>query len=168
MNDQIGSGVMWYYKCRFCSKSFAKPPNTYQTLYDHRDGAETRPVCPKRHVAIKNGIKLDLSWPEQQNAQKAQTNTLDRFVVKQVFSVKNLNLMLVIWVLRHALPWARFEDTILRAALWFSNPLATMYSATWAAQAAQRLYAGLQKQVLRDIIVHLFSAWLFLLLASHS
>lgn len=150
---------MRYYRCRFCSESFAKSANTYQTLYAHRDGAKTRPVCVKRHIAINQGFKLDPSWSEQQKAKQKQTNTLDQFVIKQPFGTKNMNLMLVIWILRHALPWARFEDTTLRATLWYSNPLATIYSSTWAAHAAQRLYIGLQKKALQDVLV----SFLFLL-----
>lgn len=100
---------------------------------------------------------MNKSWAEQQKVRKEQTNNLDRFVVKQPFGVKNLNLMLVIWVLRHALPWARFEDCTLRAAFWFANPLANIYSAAWAAQGAQRLYIGLQSNVLSSILVRFVS-----------
>jgi hypothetical protein len=102
-------------------------------------------------------MDLPPSWQEQQQTLiSSSSGTLDSFVSKDKFSVDLLNVVCVIWVVRHALPWARFQDVGLRAAFRMSNVSATLRSPVWAANTAKRLYCGMQNTVLQMIKVSFF------------
>jgi hypothetical protein len=60
---------------------------------------------------------------------------------------------MVYWVIKHSLPWSRFEDPTLFIALDHVDPNTKLNSRMWAANTAQPLYLSLQKKVLDDIKV---------------
>jgi hypothetical protein len=107
-------------------------------------------------------MDLPPTWEELERSAQAETSgTLDRFVSRDRFSADLLNLMCVLWVIRQALPWARFQDVALRAAFRLANVSAALRSAVWAANAAKRLYWGLQQTVLETIKVSLVLSFCF-------
>lgn len=69
------------------------------------------------------------------------------------FNVDILNVLLVIWLLRHALPWVRFQDPTLRAAFHLTHGKADLRSPTWAAATAKELYSSLYDQLISQIKV---------------
>ncbi|PLW27280.1 hypothetical protein PCASD_18821 [Puccinia coronata f. sp. avenae] len=73
------------------------------------------------------------------------------FVTKGRFDNNTFNKLMVIWIIRHSLPWARFNDDTLRINIDFLNSHAKLHSQTWAATTSQSLYLNLQKSVLDDI-----------------
>lgn len=69
---------------------------------------------------------------------------------------------MVIWILRHALAFAWFEDQILRGSFKLSNWQATLQTPTWADSMSKELYAGLSTSLIDEIkvfIVFLFSSF---------
>lgn len=64
-----------------------------------------------------------------------------------------LNILLVLWIIRHALAWMRFSDPILRSAFKLSNQAADMRSPTWAAQTAKKIHKALHVEVLKSLKV---------------
>ncbi|KNE93751.1 hypothetical protein PSTG_12854 [Puccinia striiformis f. sp. tritici PST-78] len=59
--------------------------------------------------------------------------------------------ILVIWQVRHALPWSRIKDAELRAAFLYANKDARLYLQRWSADEAKQLYAGLRKKVFEEL-----------------
>lgn len=78
---------------------------------------------------------------------------MDGFVSRQQFSVETQNRILVIWLIRRALPWARMEDLELRAAFHFGNVSSVICSASWASRAARELYTTLKASALELVLV---------------
>ncbi|KAA1121248.1 hypothetical protein PGTUg99_050271 [Puccinia graminis f. sp. tritici] len=58
---------------------------------------------------------------------------------------------MVFWLIRHCLPWARFEDRTLRIAMDYVDSTTKLHSRTWAAETAHKLYLAQQRTVLEDI-----------------
>lgn len=79
--------------------------------------------------------------------------TLDVFLSQATFSLDLLNFVMVIWLLRQALAFTRFEDPILRAAFKLSNRQATLRSGKWAASMAHELYSCLRDKAISDLMV---------------
>lgn len=105
-------------------------------------------------------MQLPKSWAEEQievaqNVEKGQS-TLDGYLLKQTFSVDLANTVLVIWILRHALPFNRFYDPPLRAAFKLANQKADLQTPTWAAGVAKELYAKMNESVISLVYVSYF------------
>lgn len=146
------------YPCLWCKEVFTRGRKTNSNLYGHRDGEPDRLPCPGRKRAIKAGMKLPPTYQESQKAKMAETASgqmMQAFINKPKFSVEILNVILVIWIVRHAIAWQRFSDFTLRAAFKLSNPGADMWSPTWAAKTAKRLYNSLHSAVLQRVLVSL-------------
>lgn len=116
-------------------------------------------MCPGRRRAAKTIPNLPPTYPERQAqaaaaAKGAQKNaTLDGFVSKHKFSLETLNGVMVIWLLQHALPWARMDDHPLRAAFRLANVSASLRSSVWAARAAITLFDDMQNNVVHMLKV---------------
>lgn len=108
-----------------------------------------------RHKAIAAGVILPPSYAERQEAKK-KNSTLKSYFNGPTFTVDLLNMILVIWLVRHALPWARFEDPSLRAAFYTINRGAVICSRTWAAQQSVLLYSDLHSKALSAVRVSHF------------
>ncbi|KAI7939363.1 hypothetical protein MJO29_014099 [Puccinia striiformis f. sp. tritici] len=155
--DQIEEGAFTY-KCKWCPKSVRVNKSTDSNLKTHRDGSlhgnQLRKSCVGRAKAITQGANLPES-AEQKDAAKVKKagpgGTLTNYVQKGRFDVKVMNQILVFWIIRHALPWARFADYLLSVAIDYCNPNARVYTRTWAANQARKLYVTLQRQVITDI-----------------
>jgi hypothetical protein len=104
-------------------------------------------------------MELPPTYQELQKAEAKKTaggKFMDSFLDRPVFSVQMLNVLLVLWIIRHALPWMRFSDPILRGAFKLANPSADMRSPTWAAQTAKKVYKSLHSEVLQKVKVSFF------------
>lgn len=142
------------FKCRWCKGSFVRGARSHYNLYAHRDGAKGRAVCPRRARVIQSGMKLPKTW-QQDQAENAQAlnqangqSTLDAFLSEPTFSVELCNIVLVIWILWHALPFNRFYDCPLRAAFKLANRRADLRTPTWAANISKELYLTLSSAVI--------------------
>ncbi|KAI9622452.1 hypothetical protein H4Q26_015131, partial [Puccinia striiformis f. sp. tritici PST-130] len=146
------------YKCRWCPKSVQVPLSSISNLKTHRDGSigqtGVRKACPGRHRAIVDGGKFPPSADEEDSAAKKKqnaTSTLTAFTQKGRFDNATLNKILVFWIIRQSLPWNRFSDYLLGVAIDYCNANADVYSRTWAATYAHKLYINLQGKVIQDI-----------------
>lgn len=118
-------------------------------------------MCPNRHLALREGLDLPRTWQQQQDeiVRVASTNpqsTLDSFLSQSTFSVELFNTVLVLWLLRHALPFSRFNDPALRAAFKLSNQSAMVRGTTWASETAKGIYQGLSVAVIDQLRVSHF------------
>ncbi|KNF04645.1 hypothetical protein PSTG_02132 [Puccinia striiformis f. sp. tritici PST-78] len=150
------------YKCRWCPKSVRVNDSTDSNLKTHRDGAinrtHLRKACAGRAKAMAQGEKLPTSADEKfaakakdkKDAQPA-SGTLIAYVTKGRFDTNTMNKILLFWIIRQSLPWARFDDFLLRVAFDYCNANTKVFSRTWAAQNARKLYLTLQHQVIADI-----------------
>ncbi|OAV90892.1 hypothetical protein PTTG_28167 [Puccinia triticina 1-1 BBBD Race 1] len=148
------------YRCRWCPKSVQVPLSTISNLKTHCDGSinETgfRKACLGRSKAIAEGGNFPPSAEEMMTENKKKegaSGTLVNFVQKGRFDNKTFNKLLVFWLIRHSLPWARFGDYSLGVTFDYSNATTHVFSETWAALEARRLYIDLQKQVISQIHV---------------
>ncbi|POW22985.1 hypothetical protein PSHT_00715 [Puccinia striiformis] len=104
--------------------------------------------------AIVDGGKFPPSADEEDSAAKKKqnaTSTLTAFTQKGRFDNATLNKILVFWIIRQSLPWNRFSDYLLGVAIDYCNANADVYSRTWAATYAHKLYINLQGKVIQDI-----------------
>lgn len=112
-----------------------------------------------RHKAIAAGVQLPLSYQERLDQEKKESKgTLDSFVKGPTFTVDLLNLILVVWIVRHALPWARFEDVALRAAFYTANRGATVRSTCWASKQSVQLFSALHDKAITTLQVSFFNS----------
>lgn len=150
-----------FYKCRWCLGRFICGLRTYYNLYAHRDGAKGQSACPRRLQAIAAGIHLPLTWAQEQVQTAAALNelhgqpTLDAFLSQATFSVDLCNTVLVMWILKHALPFNGFYDVPLRAAFKLANLRAELRTPTWAAGVAKELYLSLSSAAIALVYVSL-------------
>lgn len=87
------------------------------------------------------------------SATNSSAALMNAFITRPPFSVDTLNVLLAIWVLRHALPWVQFHDPTLRAAFHLTHAKADLRSSTWAASTAKELYFSMYDQLLSKITV---------------
>lgn len=106
-----------------------------------------------RHKAIKAGFILPPLYDKQMEAEKTKNPTLDYFVSGPVFSVDLPNMILVLWIVRHALPWIHFEDPAFRAAFYCANRSAVVRSTAWATKQSIKLFAGLHNKAINNLKV---------------
>ncbi|OAV96388.1 hypothetical protein PTTG_04041, partial [Puccinia triticina 1-1 BBBD Race 1] len=145
------------YKCRWCPKSVRTPLSTSSNLKTHCDGlknaSRTRKGCPGRAKAIADGAKLPPSAEESvaQTKKEKESGTLTAYIQKGRFDIKTLNKIVLFWMIRQSLPWTCIDDFFLGVAFDYSNATAELYSRTWAAVSAWKLYLNLQSKMLKDI-----------------
>ncbi|KAI9608797.1 hypothetical protein H4Q26_004985 [Puccinia striiformis f. sp. tritici PST-130] len=116
-------------------------------------GREKNHGCKNRAKAKKAGHRLPETVAERlaREAQDSKQTKLTGFVPTKRFECRVLNQILVIWQVRHALPWSRIEDAELRAAFLYANKDARLYTQRWSADEAKQLYAGLWKKVFEEL-----------------
>ncbi|KNE97133.1 hypothetical protein PSTG_09560 [Puccinia striiformis f. sp. tritici PST-78] len=156
-DDQVKEGALTY-KCRWCPKSVRVNGSTDSNLKTHRDGAinrnRLRKSCPGRGKAVIQGANLPISSDEKAAAKEKKTTpsgTLTAYVTKGKFDINTMNKILLFWIIRQSLPWSRFGDYLLGVAFDYSNPNSKVFSRTWAAFNARKLYLSLQFKVISDI-----------------
>ncbi|OAV87400.1 hypothetical protein PTTG_29445, partial [Puccinia triticina 1-1 BBBD Race 1] len=67
-----------------------------------------------------------------------------KFLKNTSFDNRTLNQIVVMWLIRSSLPWMRIEDRLLGIAFDYARKGITLYSRTWAAEEAHRLYLNLK------------------------
>ncbi|KAH9823091.1 hypothetical protein DFH28DRAFT_1172128 [Melampsora americana] len=110
------TGIKQKLTCKWCNRTFTRGDNGNLNLYGHRDGYKKRKPCAGRQSAIKAGVYLPPTWKKLNEPVQVAIkpgNTIKLFLSASTFSVELLNVILVIWILRHALPWMRFQDPTL-------------------------------------------------------
>jgi hypothetical protein len=153
------------YKCRWCQKNVAGQQSSNSNLKTHRDGSNIkgliRPACPGRGKAISQGAKLPETAAEAAAAAEpsaqGSTKTLTNFLTKSKFDNDTFNKILVLWIIRHSLPWVRINDYLLKVVFDYANQNTKVLSRTWASQKAHLLYLGLKNRVMSDIKVSLMA-----------
>ena len=131
---------------------YKKGPHTRSNLYKHRDGAAGRAPCKERNRAIKNGARLPVTVKEK-DAQTKKRAALDKLVGSSNFENRTLNQILVMWLMELALPWIRLENALLSILFSYAQDNVKLYSRTWAATEAHRLYINLQTKVISSLAV---------------
>ncbi|POW09424.1 hypothetical protein PSTT_06841, partial [Puccinia striiformis] len=140
-----------FYKCKWCSKPYKKGASGRANLRVHRDGGVGRSACPGRCSAIEtSGANLPRTWKEVQ-ADK-QKSTLSNFVNSVAFDNRVLNQILVIWLILALLPWMRLEDALLQISFNYARQGIKLFTRTWAATEAHRLYVNLQEKVMSNLL----------------
>ncbi|KAI9619329.1 hypothetical protein H4Q26_012013 [Puccinia striiformis f. sp. tritici PST-130] len=131
-DDQVKPGALTY-KCRWCPNSVRVNGSTDLNLKTHRDGAinqnRVRKACTGQGKAVIEGANLPISSDDKAEEKKAvPTGTLTVYVTKGKFDINTLNKILLFWIIRQSLPWARFGDYLLGVAFDFSNAHAKVFS----------------------------------------
>ncbi|POV95693.1 hypothetical protein PSHT_15522 [Puccinia striiformis] len=145
------------FRCKWCRVPYRIHETSRANLRTHRDGAKqagkNNHGCKNRAKAKKAGHRLPETVAERlaREAQDSKQTKLTGFVPTKRFECRVLNQILVIWQVRHALPWSRIEDAKLRAAFLYANKDARLYSRRWSADEAKQLYAGLRKKVFEEL-----------------
>ncbi|PLW42809.1 hypothetical protein PCANC_07968 [Puccinia coronata f. sp. avenae] len=65
--------------------------------------------------------------------------------------IRCMNQILVMWLIFSSLPWNRISDRLLGIAFGYSRKGVGIYSRTWAASEAQRLYLNLKEKVMKKL-----------------
>ncbi|KAI7963367.1 hypothetical protein MJO29_003794 [Puccinia striiformis f. sp. tritici] len=145
------------FRCKWCRVPYRIHETSRANLRTHRDGAKqagkNNHGCKNRAKAKKAGHRLPETVAERlaREAQDSKQTKLTGFVPTKRFECRVLNQILVIWQVRHALPWSRIEDAELRAAFLYANKDARLYTQRWSADEAKQLYAGLWKKVFEEL-----------------
>jgi hypothetical protein len=79
-----------------------------------------------------------------------------KYLEKSTFDNQTLNQLLAIWLIQSALPWSRIDDLLLEISFNYACRGVKLFSRTWAAKEAHKLYFNLQEQVLSTLKVWLF------------
>jgi hypothetical protein len=86
----------------------------------------------------------------EKNKREKNASALTNLVDSN-FDNRTLNQILVMWLMRSALPWIRIEDTLLAISFNYARHGINLYSRTWAAAEAHRLYVNLQDKVISNL-----------------
>jgi hypothetical protein len=90
---------------------------------------------------------------KEKDAQTKKQAALDKLVGSSNFENRTLNQILVMWLMESALPWIRLKDALLSISFSYARDNVKLYSCTWAATEAHRLYINLQKKVISSLAV---------------
>ncbi|KNE89611.1 hypothetical protein PSTG_16934 [Puccinia striiformis f. sp. tritici PST-78] len=133
-----------YYECRWCGVTYKKGEGTRGNLVKHCDGSSNWAPCSNRADAILAGAKLPLTAKEiaEKGSSAVQLGPFDGRVFNQ---------LLVMWLVRHSLPWNRIEDIDLEVVFRYARPGIKINSRGWAASEAHRLYCNLQDKVISTL-----------------
>jgi hypothetical protein len=162
LSEQDTKGSKINYRCKWCQNTYQAHGSSFGNLKTHQDGStqvdKNARGCPSRAQAIKAGATLPPSVAEKRSSaidpkQRSITAWTEK---KHKFKKTILNQLIVVWQIRHALPWTRIEDEYLRAAFVYANPEATLFGRKWSAQQAKSLYVSLKQNVFSDLKVSLF------------
>ncbi|POW00249.1 hypothetical protein PSHT_13124 [Puccinia striiformis] len=146
------TGEKLMYKCRWCRSIYKKSVGTTCNLKLHRDGNRTRQPCSGRSDAIAAGCKLPITAKQRDSLDVTHhQDTMTEYLKKKPFELKVFNQLLVMWLVRFSLPWSRIEDFILWVAFNYVRRGVHLYTRTWAATEAHRLYMNLQAKVVTTL-----------------
>ncbi|KAA1092966.1 hypothetical protein PGT21_014212 [Puccinia graminis f. sp. tritici] len=143
------------YSCLWCKKEVRVSASSLSNLRVHRDGSrQTGRVsngCPNRAKAIAAGAKLPQTALDEEKKKKGTQEITSHFARVEKFDNIILNRIVVLWLLRQAIPWNRVEDPYLQAAFNYCEPAANLFKRKWAATASRTAYLELQEEVVRQI-----------------
>jgi hypothetical protein len=110
------------------------------------------PNCPK---AIAAGAKLPPTALDVEKTKKknGDGDLTTHFARVEKFNNTILNQIIVLWLLRQAIPWNRVEDPYLKAAFNYFKPAAILFKQKWAANGARKVYLELQEAMLHCLKV---------------
>ena len=109
------------YKCKYCKVQICGAQTSKSNLYCHCDGSKQKECsqvgCGKRHLAIEQGAKLPPTVQELRagGEESNSTKITEFFAPTNKFDNDLFNQMVIMWLIRHALPWSHVEDPELRA-----------------------------------------------------
>ncbi|KAA1077565.1 hypothetical protein PGT21_012046 [Puccinia graminis f. sp. tritici] len=104
-------GKKLYYQCKWCNRRpYKASTRTRSNLFKHRDGDVSRKPCESRDEAIKNGANLPVTIKEK--IEREKNASVLKNLADSNFDNRTLNQILVMWLMRSALPWMRIEDTL--------------------------------------------------------
>lgn len=148
------------FQCRWCKSWFKDGVKGHSNLKGHRDGGLGRTMCKERDSAIKAGANLPKCYDEIMAAEAAteasansKKGTLDSFLDVPKFTVELFNMLIILWLIRQAQPWLRIEDPYLQAAFLLCNSQAVMYSASYAARKAMKIFEEFHNQLISTLQV---------------
>lgn len=134
--------------------------NPFSNLKTHRDGTTTKgrsqTGCPGRDRAIKSGIEVPLSVAEVAASKNKVGGSMAEFVSsgpRPKFDNLTFNQIMMIWLVRTALPWKCIEDPWLRVGIRYLNGDAKLFGRSWAAKEAARLNISMKKIVFHKLSV---------------
>ncbi|POW18524.1 hypothetical protein PSHT_05729 [Puccinia striiformis] len=146
------------FACRWCPKEYLARNQSNFNLRIHRDGAvskgNNRAPCPGRSKAISAGANLPptaTQLAEEAGKPEVAANSVIAYTKRGVFDNMTLNKLIVIWLVRHSLPWLRIEDFNLRVCFDYATSTSQLRSRIWAASHAHQLYLVLQERVIKEI-----------------
>ncbi|OAV93700.1 hypothetical protein PTTG_27257 [Puccinia triticina 1-1 BBBD Race 1] len=106
--------------------------------------------CRGRKDAINDGANLPATVKDKE-AAKLKAAPASKFLLSGLFDNRSLNQLLVMWIVQSALPWTQIQDFLLGVAFNYARQGIRIYSRTWAATKAHRLYISLQEKVLNTL-----------------
>ena len=135
--------------------------NLIANLRIHWDGSSAKGRsqlgCPGRQRAIESGLAVPPSVAKSQSSKSTpvgnQMTLFSQGLFKQNFDNLTFNQIMMIWLVRLAIPWNRLEDTWLRAAVQFLRPGSKLYGQTWASKEAARLNLSMKHVVFDELEV---------------
>ncbi|PLW37678.1 hypothetical protein PCASD_12202 [Puccinia coronata f. sp. avenae] len=105
-----------------------------------------------REDAILAGAKLPMTLKDiEAKKKKKQSGFMAKYLEKSTFDNQTLNQLLAIWLIQSALPWSRIDDLLLAISFNYARRGVKLFSCTWAAIEAHKLYVNLQEQVLSTL-----------------
>ncbi|PLW07343.1 hypothetical protein PCANC_25610 [Puccinia coronata f. sp. avenae] len=150
-------GPKLYYKCQWCSNIYKKGQHTQSNLVKHCDGAVGCSACLAREDAILAGAKLPMTLREMEaEKKKKESGFMSKYLEKLTFNNQMLNQILVMWLIQSSLPWTWIQDLLLLISFNYACRGVRLFSRTWAATEAHRLYVNLQEKVILALKVELF------------
>ena len=84
---------------------------------------------------------------------KQGSGSLTLLLENTAFDECTLNQILVMWLIRSALPWMRIEDFLLKVSFNYVQRGIKLNSCTWAATKAHCLYLNLQAKFISELKV---------------
>jgi hypothetical protein len=138
-------------------------------LKSHRDGYTQDGWSDKgcdgrlKAKAQEPDLEIPPSVAEVRKAEAAArkgTGPLSSFVVATpnvAFNNTTLNQMATLWLIRHAQPWSRMEDPILRGMMQYLRKDASLNGRRWAADEAKSINVSLKEQVFSELKVSFYN-----------
>ncbi|KAI9629707.1 hypothetical protein KEM48_012771 [Puccinia striiformis f. sp. tritici PST-130] len=146
------------FACQWCPKEYLARNQSNFNLRIHRDGAvskgNNRAPCPGRSKAISAGANLPptaTQLAEEAGKPEVAANSVIAYTKRGVLDNMTLNKLIVIWLVRHSLPWLRIEDFNLRVCFDYATSTSQLRSRIWVASHAHQLYLVLQERVIKEI-----------------
>ncbi|OAV85415.1 hypothetical protein PTTG_30538, partial [Puccinia triticina 1-1 BBBD Race 1] len=102
--------------------------------------------------AISAGANLPPTAKDVENEMReGQHGMIKAYAKHTIFDPRVFNQLLVMWLVRFSLPWSRIKDFLLGVAFDYARRGIILFSRTWAATEAHRLYLNLQNNVISGL-----------------